>query len=221
MSVDPLNVGGVLKTVTLKDPPAVAPATSVTVHVTVVWPIGKIDPDAFEQDGVIAPSSVSLPETRYPTAAPPGPVAGLVRSGDVVNVGGLLVTVTVNDPPAVAPATSVTVQVTVVEPSGKIDPDAFEQDGAIGPSSTSLPATVYETAAPLALVAGVEMLGDVVNVGGLLVTLTTNEDVDVFPAASDAVQFTVVEPRANVDPAAGVQLAVPSPLTTSWYVGRV
>ena len=56
-----------------------------------------------------------------------------------VKLGALLVTVTVNEPLAVRPPLSVTVQLTVVVPIGKVDPDSGLQTAAIGPCSASLP----------------------------------------------------------------------------------
>ena len=59
------------------------------------------------------------------TTAPAALVAGVVMSAGGVNVGALLVTVTVNDPLAVAPAASVTVHVTCcVVPIANVEPDA-------------------------------------------------------------------------------------------------
>ena len=45
--------------------------------------------------------------------------------------------------------------------------------------------------------------------------------VAVLPAASAAVQVTVVSPNANVDPDTGVQFAIPSPSTMSLVAGEV
>ena len=51
-------------------------------------------------------------------------------------------TVTVNDAVALRPPLSVTVQLTVVGPIGKVDPDAGTQTAGIVMSSTSVPVTV-------------------------------------------------------------------------------
>lgn len=97
-------------TVTVNEPLAVRPFLSVTVQFTGVVPIAKVDPDTGVQTAVIAPSSTSLPVAVKLTAAPAALVAGVVMLAGGVNVGALLVTVTVNAPVAVAPFESVTVQ---------------------------------------------------------------------------------------------------------------
>ena len=133
--------GGVVSpTVTVNEADAVAPATSVTVQTTVLRPSGKVEPDAGAHTGVMAPSSASNPVAAYVTTAP----AGLVASTDgmlagTVTVGAVLNTVTLKEPEAVRPPESVTVQLTVVVPIAKVEPEAGAQAAAIGPSWVSLP----------------------------------------------------------------------------------
>jgi hypothetical protein len=50
------------------------------------------------------------------------------------------------------------------------------------------------------------------------VTVTVNDAVPVFVAASAALQVTVAVPRGNVDPLAGVQLTATAPSTRSFAV---
>src|SRR6478609_5456894 len=109
-----------------------------------------------------------------------------------VNDGGLFVTVTVNEPLALRPPLSVTVQFTVVVPIGNVEPDAGVQIAGIDPSSTSLPAATNGTAAPAPLVAGVVMFAGGVNVGGLFCTVTVKVFVAVRPPESVTVHDTVV-----------------------------
>ena len=129
---------------------------------------------------------------------------------------------TVNEPDAVAPRESVTVQPTVVVPSGKVEPDGGTQTAAIGPSSRSSPEAVNVTTAPAAFVAGKEMLPGGVKVGALLVTVTVNDDRgETLPVASFAVHVTGVVPIGNVDPDAGVHDTVGAASTRSVAVGMV
>src|SRR5687768_18496409 len=60
-------------------------------------------------------------------------------------------------------------------------------------------------------------------VGSVVSTTCTTKVVEVaaLPAASLALQVTVVSPRANCEPEAGTQVAAPSPSTTSDVAGLV
>ena len=70
--------------------------------------------------------------------------------------------------------------------------------------------------APSALVASALWSPAVWTAGAVVSTTLTAKDFDrALPAASVAVQVTVVVPRANVVPDAGAQSAVPSPSTAS------
>jgi len=57
-------------------------------------------------------------------------------------------TVTVNDAEAVLPWLSVAVQVTLVVPTGNVDPEAGLQSGVIEPSTRSVADSVNVTTAP-------------------------------------------------------------------------
>ena len=141
---------------------------------------------------------MSVPFALNTTTAPATLVAGVEMFG-CVKLGALLVTVTLNEPLAVRPPRSVTVQFTVVVPIGKVDPDAGAQIAAIVTSSRSVPLAVNVTAAPAALVAGVVMSAGGVKLGPLFdtVTVTVNEPLAVSPPLSVTVQFTVVVPIAK------------------------
>jgi hypothetical protein len=59
-------------------------------------------------------------------------------AGQVIDGGCVSLTVTVNEHVAVLPEASVTVQVTVVVPTAKVEPDAGEQIGDPTPGQLSL-----------------------------------------------------------------------------------
>ena len=210
-----VKVGGLLVTVTVNEPVALAPLESVTVQFTVVVAIANVEPDTAEQTAGMDPSSTSVPAAENVTTAPVLPVASLTMLAGGVNAGGLLLTVTVKEPLTADPLESVTVQFTVVVAIAKVEPDAGEQTAGITPSSTSFPAAVKVTAAPALLVASLVILAGGTNVGGLFVTVTVNDPVAVASDASVTVQFTVVVPIANVAPEAGVQTAAIGPSSAS------
>ena len=111
-------------------------------------------------------------------------------------------TVTVNEPCAVAPRVSVTVQFTVVVPMANVLPKAGVHTAVRAPSSTSLPDAVKVTTAPVRAVAVAVMLAGTVIVGALFSTSTLKEPPIVLPCASVTEQFTVVVPMANMLPLA-------------------
>src|SRR5262249_10969790 len=124
-------------------------------------------------------------------------------------------TTTLNEPDPVAFATSVTVQLTVVVPMAKVEPETGAQTAGIVPCSTSLPVCAKVTTAPVGPLAAVGATTGVLNVGALFVTETVNDELLWLPCASVTLQLTVVVAIGNVEPAAGAQEATPSPSTTS------
>jgi hypothetical protein len=112
-------------TVTVKEQEFVFPAASVAVQVTVVVPAGNVEP-------VPAHSSVAV-GVVYATTAEHSPAgASTLTLPGQVTVGAVeSVTVTWKLHVAVCPTPSVAVQVTVVTPTGKVDPDAGVQVAAI------------------------------------------------------------------------------------------
>jgi hypothetical protein len=128
---------------------------------------------------------------------------------------------TLNEPVASFPAASVAVQVTSVVPSGNVEPEAGVHDTSTEPSTKSVAvAAAYVTSAPCGLVASAAGGADgSVNSGGVVsCTMTLNEPVASFPAASVAVQVTSVVPSGNVEPEAGVHSGVIGPSTASLAV---
>jgi hypothetical protein len=112
-------------------------------------------------------------------------------------------------PDAELPALSVTRQVTVVVPSGKVEPARGLHTGAIEPSTSSSAPTEKLTVAPALLVASIVRSLGSANTGGVVSPTTTLKlPVAVLPELSVARQVTVVEPRPNNAPERGVQTVV-------------
>lgn len=123
-------------------------------------------------------------------------------------------TVTVNEHEAVLPDASVAVQVTVVVPTGKVEPDAGEQTTVTpGQLSDAVGAkfTVAEVRIGHLEPAAVKMFAGHVIVGGC-VSLTLTVNVQVGPAVE--VHVTVVVPTGKNEPEAGEQVIVPHPVPT-------
>src|SRR3954447_2672614 len=116
--------GGVTsRTVTVKVfVPALAD-WSEALQVTVVAPMGNVEPEAGVQvtAGEEFRASLSLAEAVKVTGAPAGPVGSTVIGAGTVTTGGRTSwMVTVNVLVAVLPDASVEVQVTVVTPMGNV-----------------------------------------------------------------------------------------------------
>ena len=120
-------------TATLKAQVAVLPEASVAVQVTVVVPVGKLEPEAGLHD-VVTPGQLSEAVGLGYSITVPGSFGSAITetfSGHVIAGGCVSLTVTVK----VQLVSVVEVQVTVVVPTGKKDPDAGEQ--VIVPQSPS------------------------------------------------------------------------------------
>ena len=115
-------------TVTWKLQVALLPEVSVAVQLTVVVPIGKIEPDGGTQL-VMTPGVLSVAVTMKVTTAEQSPVSLVLRmSGGQIILGvsaSLMVTLKVTL--VLLLEVSVAVQVTVVTPIGKVEPDPGEQ----------------------------------------------------------------------------------------------
>jgi len=139
-------------------------------------------------------------------------------AGQVITGGWVSLTVTVKVQLAIG-----IVQVTVVVPFGKNEPDAGEHVAG-GELLEQFPLTVgagYVTTAPhwlgsfdLVMFAGHVMVG-----GCVLFTVTVNVHVAVLPEESATLQLTVVVPTGKKDPEAGEQPGVPTPGQLSLAVG--
>jgi hypothetical protein len=213
------TTGGVVSlTTTWNDPDADEPLLSVAVQVTVVDPSGKMEPDALLHVTGSAPSTTSAPTGAgvYVTCAPQSPFASAVCVGGTLTVGAPSVTVTVNDADPLFPRVSVALQFTVVEPIGNVAPDAGLQVTGRGPSMASFAEAVNVATAPAALVATTLIGLGTLTVGGCVsVTVIVKVPLPVLPAASCAVQVTVVAAIGKVEPDAGLQVTGRGPLTTS------
>ena len=105
-------------------------------------------------------------------------------------------TVTVNDFCVLFPAASCAVQVTLVAPKSKC-PGSWSQPRLVTPTASEA-GTVYETSAPVELVASTVMLPGTTRSGAVVSTTVTLNDCG---SASVAVQFTWVVPTGNGEPA--------------------
>lgn len=129
-------------------------------------------------------------------------------------------TVTVNIQLDVLPLASIAVAVTVVVPTGKVDPDG-------GLATTDTPGQLSEaitvkftTAEHCPVVLPTVMFdGQVIDGGWLSLIVTVNEQLAVLPDASATEQLTVVVPTGNAEPAGGLQTGVPTPGQLSIAVG--
>lgn len=119
------------------------PAESVAVHVTVVVPTRKSEPDAGLQLTVGAGSTRSVAVAVYVTFTPPARDAFTVIPDGTLSDGGVVsCTSTSKLAVLVLPALSVAEQLTVVCPSRNVEPDAAEHATGSVPSAASVAVTV-------------------------------------------------------------------------------
>jgi hypothetical protein len=111
----------------------------------------------------------------------------------------------VNEQVAVFPAISVAVQLTVVVPTAKAKPGGGIQNTP-GLGQLSIATGTYTTFESHSLrLAGTEIFaGQVMEGASVSFTVTWNEQDEVLPAPSVAVQVTVVVPTENTVPDAGL-----------------
>src|SRR4029077_6137387 len=147
---------------------------SVAVHVTVVVVMANV-PEEGSHDTVGDASTLCVADTPKLTVAPVGPVASWVRfpgsdrtGGVVSGGGGGGVTTTSNDAEAELFRLSVAVQVTVVVPTGKSEPEAGSQPEVARSPSGSLKVTSESksTVTPSLLVASFVIVPGTVISGG-------------------------------------------------------
>ena len=106
------------ETVTVWLQVALFPLLSVTVQITVVKPIGKADGALLVTEATPQLSAVTGVPSKTPVAVQPVLVVAVIFAGQVMVGFTLSETVTVWLQVALFPLLSVTVQVTVVTPSG-------------------------------------------------------------------------------------------------------
>ena len=131
--------------------------------------------------------------------------ATVMAAGGVTDGASVSTTITLNDAARVLPCASLAVQLTVVAPSGNVDPLAGVQVATTLPSTASTADAVYVNAAPVGPVAStVAFAGRVMTGAVVSLTVTVNVLVLTFAWLSVAVHATVVAPNGNVDPETGV-----------------
>lgn len=128
-------------TVTVKEQLPELPDVSLAVQVTVVTPIGKLEPEAGVQVTGLEPSQVSLAVAVNVAVAEPEPIGfsvTLIGPGQVTTGPWLSATVTVKLHEPLLPDASEAVQVTVVVPLGNAVPEAGEHATVRDPSQASV-----------------------------------------------------------------------------------
>lgn len=202
-----MKLAGADVTVTLNEPLALLPFASATEHATTVVPTGNVAPEAGEQLGAREPLTVSVALAAYVTTAPDSVVAWTETFAGSDKVGGVVSrTVTVKLAEPELPRLSLATQVTVIAPSGNVDPEIGVQLTGRAPSTTSAAegAGVYVSAAPSDVNASSVVLAGTLTTGPFVsLIVTSNDPVAILPAASVAVQETAVVPIGNVEPLAG------------------
>src|SRR5436305_4795860 len=146
----------------------------------------------------VGPSTMSFADTTKLIGAPLGPVAPALIVPGSVSTGGRVSTTETTKLSADAPPGDVAVQPTVVSPTPNVDPDAGEQTTV----ASELEVAVNVTAAPAPLVASAVMSFGTMSVGAVAppVTVTRNVPETLLAFESVAVQLTMVDPTAKVEP---------------------
>lgn len=187
---------------------------SVAVHVTVVIPSGKAEPEAGTHTVVVAEQSVAL-GVEYSTVGLQTPSGGctVMFCGQVICGAVVSLTVTVNVHVDVFCAWSVAVHVTVVVPCGKVEPDAGTH-ATVAAEHASVAVGVVYVATALQILPR----ADTVTFGGHVIcgpvtSLTVTENVHELLLFdwSVAVHVTVVVPTGKLEPGEGEQTTVGVP----------
>src|SRR5215212_1716882 len=131
-------------TLTSNEPVASFPAASVALQLTGVVAIGNVEPEAGVHVTVTEPSTKSVAVAApYVTSAPCGLVASF-------------------------PAASVALQLTVVSPSGNVEPEAGSHVTFTEPSTSSVADASNVTSAPFGPVASSTLLPGSINSGAVV-----------------------------------------------------
>lgn len=212
-------------TVTLKPHVEVFDDASVAVHVTIVVPIGKADPEAGTQ-ATDAPGQLSEAVAEKFTTAEHRPASFPTEmgAGQFATGAWVSLTVTVNEHVPVFEAASVAVHVTVVVPRGKVEPDGGTQ-ATVDPGQLSIADGVAKlTTAEHRPGSFPTVTGDGHETVGACESLTVTEKLHdpVLEEASVAVHVTIVVPIENVDPEAGThETVVPGQLSEADGVAKL
>jgi hypothetical protein len=192
-------------TVTVNAQMFVLPAASVAVQTTVVTPLAKALPLAGTHT-MLSPAQLSAVVAEKVTLLEHEPVEVFTArfAGQLATGASASVTVTVNVQMLVLPLASVAVQTTMVTPLAKALPLAGTHT-MLSPGQLSV---VVATKVTLLEHEPVEVFtarsaGQLATGASASVTVTVNAQMFVFPAASVAVQTTVVTPLVKALPLAG------------------
>jgi hypothetical protein len=196
------------------------PSVSLAAHATVVLPSGKVEPEAGTHVTGRLPLTTSSEVAANVAMAPAALVASRSRLSGSVSTGPVVSwTVTTMLACVVFPASSLAEHVTVVGPRGKSDPASGMHVTVRAPPTMSVAETAKTTIAPAPLVASARTFGGAVRTGAVVSRTTTgNVSVALFVARSLAEQVTVVDPKENGDPVAGVHTAATAPSKASTAV---
>ena len=174
---------------------AALPAASAAVHVTTVSPTGYAAGASLPSSATpTASDAVAVP---MPSSGVDGPAASASTAGGATSSGGVVSrTVTRCSAVAALPAASAAVQVTVVVPSGNRGGASLATDAT--PTASDAVALPMSTGAPPGDAASpVTSAGAAIDGGVVSTTVTRCSAVAALPAASAAVQVTVVVPSGN------------------------
>ena len=182
---------------------------AVVVQFTVVAPTEKNEPDAGVH--VTVPQEPVVEGAGYETTAPHEPVVfdWMIFDGQVIVHVPAAFTVIVKLHVPIFDALSETLQLTVVVPRTKLDPDGGTQVGVPTPGQLSLTVRAEYVTVALPEPDGFSVViifeGQVID--GCSKSLMVTEKLHVGPAVVE--QFTVVDPTAKNDPDAGTHVTVP------------
>lgn len=176
---------------------------------TAVVPTGNADPEGGTQLAAPTPGQLSeTPGGGKVTVVPtdPGGTVTVMFEEQVSTGGSTSLTVTDPAPVVVLPAGSCAVQVTAVDPTGKLDPEGGTQLNELT-AQLSVAVAEYGTAAehkPGAF--GTVTFGTDTVGGSVSLTVTLKPQ---LPPPNSELQLTAVVPTGKFEPEAGVQLTVP------------
>jgi hypothetical protein len=202
------------------------PLASVAVHVTVVFPIGKIPPVGALLVNVMLFGAVQLSATagavKTIVAVQLAPALAVIVAGAVITGAIASVTVTVCVLVELLPLASVAVQVTVVTPTGNKPLAGALLVNVTGLVQLSVAVGAVNTTTALQLAPAVAVIATGVLITGAVVSVTVTNCVfvTVFPAASVAVHVTTVFPIGKIPPVGALLLNV-TPVQLSAAVGAV
>ena len=210
--------GGVVSTTTTScSAVAVLPASSDTVHVTIVRPSGRTAGASFATDATgvasgAAPAPAASPTAIVPraAAAPSGDSASTVAAAGTRTDGGVVSTTSTRcDAAALLPDASVAFHTTVCDPSGNRAGASLETDTSCTSSTAGSPRSTLLGAGEAA--SNTTSGGGAIDGGVVSTTATSCVSVAWLPAASVAVQVTTVAPIGNRAGASLATDAIPDP----------